>query len=69
VTDDGEIDTSVNKKVVEISDAIARGARAFLLAEYKYMFIFLVVFGILRAARRRLDDRGRRGRFLEQGRL
>jgi H(+)-translocating pyrophosphatase len=47
VTDDGEIDTSVNKKVVEISDAIARGARAFLLAEYKYMFIFLVVFGVL----------------------
>jgi Na+/H+-translocating membrane pyrophosphatase len=37
----------VNKKVVEISDAIARGARAFLLAEYKYMFIFLVVFGVL----------------------
>jgi H(+)-translocating pyrophosphatase len=46
VSDDGEIDTSVNKKVVEISDAIARGAKAFLMAEYKYLAVFLVLFGI-----------------------
>jgi H(+)-translocating pyrophosphatase len=51
VSDDGEIDTSVNKKVVEISDAIARGAKAFLMAEYKYLAVFLVLFGIALFAR------------------
>mmetsp|Transcript_3152 Transcript_3152/g.10340 ORF Transcript_3152/g.10340 Transcript_3152/m.10340 type:complete len:866 (-) Transcript_3152:650-3247(-) len=43
--DDGEIDTSVNQKVFEISAAIQRGAKAFLHAEYKYMSVFIVVFG------------------------
>jgi len=47
MADDGEIDTSVNKKVVEISDAISRGAKAFLFAEYKYMAVFIVVFSVI----------------------
>jgi inorganic pyrophosphatase len=43
--EDGEIDTSVNQKVFEISAAIQRGAKAFLHAEYQYMGVFIVVFG------------------------
>jgi hypothetical protein len=37
--DDGEVDTSINKKVVDISDAISRGAKAFLFAEYRFLAV------------------------------
>ena len=43
----GVKDAAVASRLVEIADAIAEGAMAFLSREYKYMGVFMIAFGIL----------------------
>ncbi|MBI3993972.1 MAG: V-type H(+)-translocating pyrophosphatase [Candidatus Lambdaproteobacteria bacterium] len=40
-------DEAVAARLVEIADAIAEGAMAFLSREYRYMGVFMIAFGIL----------------------
>jgi len=43
----GVTDETQAARLVEISSAISEGAMAFLTREYKYMAVFIVVFGVL----------------------
>ena len=44
---EGVADERQAAKLIEISDAIKEGAMAFLTREYRYMAVFMVVFGLL----------------------